>query len=1205
MVKPPRQKNVVHLSVLYNAFEPETVEKHELAWRKSATLSDYLEGLPEECEWMVFLNGEEIQPADKLGHKLSRGDQLGLVLVPQGGDGFKSVLRVLMQVAMIAVQFIPGIGQIASIGIAIGLGLASAFLLAPKAPKKADNDDSRSYGIDGAKNSATENIPYPVIYGEFRTAGNLADCFTKNVGDDQYLYMRVVLNDGEVESVEGIELNEQPISSFTDVEYYVSKGTLNEAAHPWFDGSTVQSNKSQKIDTGWVEHYTTSAVDKIRWDVAFSQGLVNIDSKKGDYSNRSVTFQMEARQVDPVTREPLGNYQPVEWQNGSYDYIDIDRDGVQLKDILRFIAHSQTKTSEVSQSTGAVQYRKAGTDEWVTVPLNAVASPGYIFDASGDGSIAGDTDITPYVSGQYDVALPRGDYEVRAAPGAQITRLVAYPSVATFSQTVTDSRTRQIRRSFESAQLAHGFYQTRIRRTNATSTDQYKLDEVYLTDVAEITVDPVAMRGTAYLALKIKLNEQLSAIPTVTARVKGSRVQLYDIEGNPTEKAWTNNPAWCGVDILAGIERGAGVPTRRIDWPRIIEFAEYCAANNITFNGVFDTNSNLSDALRAVWRIGHAAPIPFGTKISVAVDKPREPVASFTQANILKGSLELSYMSMADRSNEYEITYYDRNDRNKQKTIRYVDPKAVTFNEISRVAQVSFPGIDNVTQATKELWRAIYQNRLLIRTLTFDTAMDSINVLLGDVALIQHDMMAWANSGRLFAGSTTRKLVLDQNVQIEAGARYSTIVHFDAIHTGQNAIYSIVGQKLLVTGDSVEATKAKRLIMDGQDYEIVQLRDGNPYHTITLAVKPPLMFPGTQVNLWATDVVLQYDVTTSGPAETNVVELVADLPQAPAEGANFIFGKIEQVRKPYTLTGISGSGIEKRRLTFVEYHEGVYGPAEVEIPIPVTVVTDRQVPHVSMLLFDYERLVAANRKTITARVHWNPINIRNYAGADVYVSINGSAFRSAGSAVNSNELMVAVNEGDVPEFKVVAYNTRGDRAPFASAPSVKGTVAVLYAALDGPRNVAVTPTNFAVVGVAEMAWDEPADMTGVQAYEARYRRATAQTWTSLGEHVERSLTISGLDTGNYVAQVRSTSDSSLSEWVEKKFSIAVSPYAPTDPTKGNNRDGSAIMAPITSAGDVEHVINSDGSADISFEWEWKGKDASIDGFEVAWSAETA
>ena len=82
------------------------------------------------------------------------------------------------------------------------------------------------------------------------------------------------------------------------------------------------------------------------------------------------------------------------------------------------------------------------------------------------------------------------------------------------------------------------------------------------------------------------------------------------------------------------------------------------------------------------------------------------------------------------------------------------------------------------------------------------------------------------------------------------------------------------------------------------------------------------------------------------------------------------------------------------------------------------------------------------------------------------------------------------------------------------------------------------------------------------------------------------------------------SDTSVSSWIEKEFTVAVAPGSiMANFLSSNNRNADPIPAPQTSQGsDIDHVINTDGSADISFEWTWGGDESTIDGFEVVWSS---
>jgi hypothetical protein len=1211
---PPQAVNdndYVGLSIAYNAFDLKEVDEHELQWREDATVSDYLEGLPEEAEWGLFINGEPCELEDVAERKLQRLDRIALILIPQGGGGgLKKILMAVVAVAAIVVgAFVPGMQWLIPVGVSMLVGMATMMLMMPKKPKSG-NDDDQTYGLDGAKNSATEGIVYPVVYGDFRIGGNFCDCYTQNVGENQYLYLRTVLNDGEIFDALDVELNEQPLSNFKDVQYRLHKGTLTEPVNDWFPASIVQINKAAKLDTTWTTHLTTGPVDRVRFDIVFSEGLTKIDKKHGDKEPLSVGLECQYRKVGDTTWSQL----PLSTGGGGYTtgtlppFMTIFLKAIQVK-----VASKTAVAAQTPQTVKAVNVDTGEEHILGVVTPTEEEQGGYVFDASGSGALAGNTNVTPMVTRTFSADLPAGNYtvvtdmatnvwEVIENHGNKVLASESYNSSG--KVTFMDHRTVPIRRSISSATLPRGQYEVRIRRTTAEDTRDEYIDTVMLTDVAEIDNTPVALRGTANLSLRIKLNDQLNGIPQLTCRVK-SMCRRYDIDGNVIDIVPTSNPAWIGLDILLSPERGALISPSRIDWPRWVEFAQWCDDNNIQFNGAFAESSNVGDALRQVLRIGQAVPVPFGTKISVAIDRPRDPVHVFTQGSIIKDSFQITYLSMQDRANEYEFTYYDKTDRNKAKTIRYVDPQAVQFNETPRTANLSFVGVDNIEQARRELWKAIYQNRLIIRQIQFDSWLDSINMTLGEVALIQHDMMDWANSGRLAAGSTSLVLNLDQKVTLNGDS--SALVHFDALQRATVTVNAVAGKSLIVNRPNDldftdEQLNSKRLIVGGEDYEIASITNGTSYHTILLTNAPTGIASGATAELWDTDVVIETPVSgvTQNADGTSSLTLTTPLPDAPNEFANFAFGPVISVKKPYVLSGVSGNGLEKRKLSFIEYDERVYGPAEVELPVPVIIGSDRAVSQVQAIMLGFDQIVEAGRGLIPVNLKWSSGHILNYGGADIFVSINGEALQPAGSAMNTNQYQIQVKPGDRVLFMMVAFNQRGDRAPVTSAPSIGATIDVLYADLDPPTNVNVTDVHFEVDGKVAVNFTPPADMTGVSNYEVQYKRSIDANWTSVGFTGDSPVEIAGLPTGNYTARVRSANGSSTSLWVEDDFTVVVTPGSLMENwLSSNDRNGDPILAPtLPETGAVEHTLNADGSANVSMEWLWDGDEATIDGFEI-------
>jgi len=966
-----------------------------------------------------------------------KGDRLSLAVIPQGGGGFKSILRALVTVAFVAVGSIIG----GPIGAAIGglvAGLVNAFLLTPK-PKISDNEQETTYGIDGAKNSATENIPFPVVYGEFRQAGNIIDLYTENLGDTQYLYMRMVMADGLIEGMTDIEVNEQPIDNFDNVSTKTTLGELNPVINPWFQNTIRQINKNIKLDTSWTEHETTDQIDRARFDVMFPKGLVDIDKKKGDYRNRSVTFQVEYR-PDDVTP----------WENIETDIVSQaslpDRPASTTQpDISGFDVQVQVPVDELRDlppnTDLEFQYRKVGDSVW------------NVKQVAADVVLANSQSSTPEFAEEqphnnlgfaswnfYEYDIDYGEWEFGTNYGG-ISNVQGFQSGGQF--TVTDSRTAQIRRSYQTGVLPKGNYELRIRRTTATSTSEYILDEAYLTDIAEIESDAVAVVGRATLSIRIKLTDQLNAVPTVTALVQGSKIQKYDIEGNPTVVEYDNNPAWCYVDAMTSVSRGAQISVDDIDWAALHDWEEHCTDNSLEYNGVFSGTGNVHDAVVEICGVGDAAPINLGTKHSVVIDRPREPVQMFNSANMVKESFSVTYMPLTDRANEFEVTYYDKLDRNKEKTIRYVDPNAVAFNETPRSVSIPLRGVDNRERAAEELWKMIYANRLLVRTVTFDAYTDVLAASLGDVILVQSNQMEWSQGGLIGTGSDDQSaIVLDQEVPYVGGTSYGLIIQHDAAKASDVTVSSKVGQKLLVTGDANLYSKdIHRVIINGEDYPVVKVDDGTTYQTITLDGDLSGISVSDNVECWRTDVLEERTVTGHAVVDgVSVLTLDTALVEAPEFGNRFIYGEVTEINQPYTIQSITGSGIERRTVSAVEYNAAVYNPGEVALEVPITPLDTRVVPQVKDLRIDFDLVSKINQQTVNVHVKWNSGHILNYTGADVYARINGADWRATNTVWNVNEIHFTGNIDDEIEVKVVAFNNRFDRSPIAYAPTTEATI---------------------------------------------------------------------------------------------------------------------------------------------------------------------
>ena len=148
------------------------------------------------------------------------------------------------------------------------------------------------------------------------------------------------------------------------------------------------------------------------------------------------------------------------------------------------------------------------------------------------------------------------------------------------------------------------------------------------------------------------MDDQIGGMPTVTFKHGGRVIPTYTRANGAVSQVdqSNNNPAWVLWDALTHWRYGGGIDTGQLDRSAFFDLAEHFTANGLTFDGVFDTNMNMWDACQYIARAGHAQLVPVGTRHSVIIERPSDPVMMFGMGNIVEGTFKQSWMSRTDRA---------------------------------------------------------------------------------------------------------------------------------------------------------------------------------------------------------------------------------------------------------------------------------------------------------------------------------------------------------------------------------------------------------------------------------------------------------------------------------------------------------------------------------------------------------------------------
>jgi predicted phage tail protein len=872
---------------IVNPFDVRKHVKEAHDWSPELTIAECIEKY--EGEFVASINGRIIEKNEWDLTHVSPGDNLVICPVPQGGGGGgKSIIRLIAMIAVTVYapylanaiggdSFVAAtagtfaatpVGMMVTAGVTIaGSMLVNAMLpVSPLQGQSSTFANSRSYGIDGPKNSSLEAIAVPVCYGKFRMAGNLVNGYVENYTtttasadgsipagtDSQMVYLLYNAGEGPVSMISDIEVNDQPIADYTQMESAIRLGLPSQTSIPWFASVIVPVSKQLKLTTDWIYHTTTDVVDQARFDVVFPGGLAKIDSSSGNTEAYSVELEIEAR---PASTElvNLNDWTPlttpvaivsgashIVHHSDSKTFSNVE--GTLIGTLAPDLTTSVTPFGSPAALCGNTAFSDLLASKFGVTIGPSISNISITEDSWANGSIPPDTFSTRTISVSWDEA-------------------VAYTSGPGGSYTIAEKSRSAVRRSlFTPKSSVRAKYEFRIRRKTPKQTDSMFLDECYLSDVNEINFDDISYNNTALVGIKIALSDQISGMPTVTYLNHGVVINAplgSNNNANPANVAW---------DILTNARYGAGFATSRIDIPKFTEWAAYCDLNELEFNGVLDQSMNVWDVLQYVFRCGHAQIVNIGTRFSVAIERADTPVMMFGMGNIIEGSFSINWLPLADRANEIEVQFFDYTNKYKQTAIKAYDFDRLKTGEPQKTSTVTLYGIVGRNRADKEIQLLLNMNKLIRQTVTFDASIDAIACTIGDLIYVQHDMPDWGVAGRLEAGCTTGTLILDRPVTMEAGKMYKALVLMDGDIIAERDVVLQVGTTTSITLQQTLTVAPAQFtnFMFGETAKVkktfrIKSISGSSDHTRTIQA---IEYNPAVYNL--TDRVTDYDVVTNG-----------------------------------------------------------------------------------------------------------------------------------------------------------------------------------------------------------------------------------------------------------------------------------------------------------------------------------------------------
>ncbi|HDL2208450.1 TPA: DUF1983 domain-containing protein, partial [Mannheimia haemolytica] len=307
-------------------------------------------------------------------------------------------------------------------------------------------------------------------------------------------------------------------------------------------------------------------------------------------------------------------------------------------------------------------------------------------------------------------------------------------------------------------------------------------------------------------------SEYFNNIPTRNYLIKAKKVKVpsnYD----PVKRtytgfwdgtfkiAWTNNPAWEIYDLAPILSKMLGVEISFDKWA-LYDVARYCdqlvpdgmggMEPRFTCNVWLTEVKTAYDLLNDFCSVFRAIPIWTGTEVSVIIDRPRDPVWTYTNANVV-GGFERSYSARKSRHNAVQVTYSDKTN-GYESAIEYVSDDEEIKKHGLNLSQVTAFGCTSRGQAYRTGKWILETEKREKETITFTVGREGLMHLPGDIIRVADSHYAGTEIGGRVLAINGRKVTLDREISID-NASYFTYINGEATHSSIK-IQSVNGKEI-------------------------------------------------------------------------------------------------------------------------------------------------------------------------------------------------------------------------------------------------------------------------------------------------------------------------------------------------------------------------------------------------------------------------
>ena len=336
----------------------------------------------------------------------------------------------------------------------------------------------------------------------------------------------------------------------------------------------------------------------------------------------------------------------------------------------------------------------------------------------------------------------------------------------------------------------------KVERLTEDSNSQKLQNNTLWSSYTEVIDTVFTYPNTALVGVKFD-SEYFSNLPTRTYDIMGIKVKIpsnynprtrqYSGVWDGTFKIdWTDNPAWVLFDIVTNKRYGLGnrLGDFGADKWTLYQVAQYCdqlvpdgfggKEPRFTCNAWLTEQRSAYDVINDICSIFRAMPVWNGQQLTVVMDRPYDPVWTYTNANVENGEFNYTFSAKKARHNAIQVEYVDKNS-SYERMIEYVsDDDSIRKNGLN-VKKITAFGCTSRGQAHRTgLW-LLQTEKLETKTVTFTVGTEGLMHIPGDIIRVSDTYYAGTNIGGRVLSVDGKKVTLDREISINGNSYFSYI----------------------------------------------------------------------------------------------------------------------------------------------------------------------------------------------------------------------------------------------------------------------------------------------------------------------------------------------------------------------------------------------------------------------------------------------